>query len=142
MKNLILSTIFAISLMLIPGCADRTPTVKTGTGVNVPEGSTVPPAALKQQAIVDKATHADDGSSLKTIADIDQKIQQNKDNIALLEKANVILAQQKVEVQEAIDSIWLYSISGFFGLASIVLVAYRCLLSYGSNMASYNLRDS
>ena len=119
MKNFFLSILFALSLTLIPGCADRnkTPT----TGANVPAGSTVPAKALEQQAVVDKATHADDGSSLKTIAAIDAKIKVNKENIQLLLRANQLLEEQKVEVQEAIDETWLFFISGFFALAAIVL---------------------
>jgi hypothetical protein len=127
MKNFFLSILFALSLTLIPGCADRNKT--TTTGANVPTGSTVPPAALEQQKVVDTATHADDGSSLKTIAEIDQKIAANKSNIALLEKANVILAQMKIDVQVAIDQTWGYLLAGFFSLAAIAVGIYAVLWS-------------
>lgn len=122
MKNFFLSIFFALSLTLIPGCVGRdTSAVSTSTGANVPANSTLPPKAVQQQAVVDKAIHADDGSTLKTVKEIDARIAQNKENIALLEKANVLLEQMKVEVQEAIDQTYLYCIGGFFGLGAIVL---------------------
>jgi hypothetical protein len=128
MKNLFIALILA-TVMFTSGCHSGGTVQRQNTAANLPPTATVPPqVAADNKALLTFET-ASDGSELKTIAEVNQKISDNKNLIVLLQQANKYLAQKAVDIQTAIDQTYLYVISGFFGLAGIVLGVYGVVMA-------------